>query len=124
LDPSVKSGQNYQYRLCAVYSSGREEILGEIDGNCGMQTRTFAITRIGPNPASSTLNCSISLAQPGEVELVLYDLAGRTVKSERFQAIGNEWDTALNVSGLATGVYSLKASSGSNQAIKRIVIAR
>jgi hypothetical protein len=124
LDSDVKKGQKYLYQLTAIDISGKEQVLGTTQCKMDAYKNTFTISSIYPQPTTNVLTCRLNIAQPGDVEMKLYDLAGRIVKSQRFQANAGEMETMLDVSGLAGGVYMLEAGSSGEKSIKRVVVAR
>jgi hypothetical protein len=112
-----------EYKLEAVLADQSTETLGTT--SCAPAPPAFAITKVYPNPASDVLNIALTLPQAGEVTLDLYDLSGRLVKSTAFTAdSAGETFAKLDVSGLASGLYTLQVSEGGGQAIKRVVVSR
>ncbi len=67
-----------------------------------------------PNPASTVLSVTVDGASPSS--LLLFDVSGRLVLT------GDSGN--LNVSGLASGVYLLRAGSASGMQSARVVISR
>jgi hypothetical protein len=124
IDRAVKPGMRYQYMLEAVLSEGHTTRLGVTDGRSSLLPGSFAITAVYPQPTTSILTCRLNIAQPGELEIKLYDLAGRIVKSQRLNATSGEMETTLDVSELAGGVYMLEAGSNGVKSTKRIVVVR
>lgn len=61
-----------------------------------------------PNPAKDKLNITIDLAQTTEVELNIYDLAGRKMISRKEEMIAKE-AVALSTASLANGTYFYEA---------------
>jgi len=111
-DSSVESGVAYEYKLEAVLDSGAET-LGTTQTTAGLPPASFAILALYPNPASDTLTCLLALPSAGAVELALYDLSGRLVVERRIEVTEpSEMEVFLDVSGLASGVYTIKASLG------------
>ncbi len=110
-DTGVESGVAYEYKLEAVLDSGAET-LGTTQATAGLPT-SFAILALYPNPATDTLTCLLALPSAGAVELALYDISGRLVIERRIEATEpSEMEAILDVSGLASGVYTLRASMG------------
>jgi len=86
---------------------------------------SFSITAIYPNPASDKLTCLLALPSAGPVELSLYDLSGRLVLEKRLEATEpTELEAILDVSMLASGVYTLQMTAFGTTAEGRAVIAR
>lgn len=72
------------------------------------------VLMVSPNPACGVLHVTLDGVSPASVSL--FDLSGRLILS------GNTEN--LNVSGLASGVYLLRAGSGSGFQSTRVIIAR
>ena len=122
-DNTVDSGKSYEYRLEAVLADESTEILGT--ASCAPAPPAFAITKLYPNPASDVLNIALTLPQAGEVTLELYDLSGRVVSSKNIQAVSaGELSEKLDVSGLANGVYTLRATQMNETTSERVVVVR
>ncbi len=111
-DSDVESGVAYEYKLEAMLDIGAET-LGTTQTTAGLPPPSFAILALYPNPASDILTCLLALPSAGAVELTLYDLSGRLV-IERLMEVTepSETEAVLDVSGLASGVYTLRASMG------------
>jgi hypothetical protein len=124
IDRTVKPGVHYQYLLEAILSEGPTTRLGVTDGRSALLPGSFAITAVYPQPTTNILTCRLSIAQPGDVEIKLYDLAGRIVKTQRLNATLGEMVTTLDVSGMTSGVYMFEACSSGEKSTKRIVVAR
>jgi len=111
-DSEVESGVAYEYKLEAMLDIGAET-LGTTQTTAGLPPASFAILALYPNPASDTLTCLLALPSAGAVELALYDLSGRLVIERLIEVTEpSEMEVLLDVSGLASGVYTLRASSG------------
>ena len=81
--------------------------------------------RVYPNPASDYFNVYFTLKKPTEVQLKLYDLAGRLVLSpvQRVFSDPNN-DYSIPVGGLDNGYYFLKVKIGEEVITRRMVVAR
>jgi len=122
-DSTVEPGKTYEYRLEAVLADESTEILGT--ASCAPAPPAFAITKVYPNPASDVLNIALTLPQSGGVTLELYDLTGRVVMSKDIQVISaGELSEQLEVSGLANGVYTLRATQMNETASEKVVVVR
>jgi len=93
------------------------------------QPSTFKLDKNYPNPFNPTTTISYSLLEAGSVELLIYDLRGRIVKSLQtgYQSVGSyytQWN-GLNDQGLGvpTGVYFARLQVGNfTQTIKMIYL--
>jgi len=122
-DEDVDGGITYEYCLEAVLEEGAET-LGTTQVTTGKPS-TFAILSLYPNPASETVTCLLSIPEGGIVELSLYDLSGRMVIEESYElSEPTELSAQLDVSSLASGVYTLQATCGDIQVSKRAVVVQ
>jgi len=123
-DSDVESGVAYEYKLEVVLADDAPEILGTTQATAG-QPNSFAILALYPNPVSDMLTCLLALPEAGAVELALYDISGRLVLERQFEATEPaEMEAMIDVSGLASGVYTLRANQGDVQVSARAVVVR
>jgi len=109
-DFTVEQGVAYEYQLEVVLDIGTEN-LGLTQATVRFPS-SFAILATYPNPATDTLTCLLTVPSDGVVNLALYDLSGRVVLKKRVEVSEpTELSAELDVSGLASGVYTLRASS-------------
>lgn len=64
------------------------------------------------------------LSAPGKARVDLFDVTGRRVTSQRFAARGEASVTLPGTAGLRSGLYFLRATSGHEGVVGRVVIAR
>ena len=78
-----------------------------------------------PNPFKGSTNISFSLQQPGEVELRIYDVAGREVATllDATMAEG-EYDIVWNGTELASGVYYYRLTYGGETQTRRCILLK
>lgn len=79
-----------------------------------------------PNPSSSTLTVELRVEAAGDVEVVLFDVLGRRVRSlySGFTPGLSHTRLHLNTANLSTGIYWIRASTGTAQTAQKIVLAR
>jgi hypothetical protein len=68
-----------------------------------------------PNPASERVFFGYEEKQPDLLEI--YDMMGRTIYS-------GSWIVEFDVTGLAGGIYFVRATSGEESVVKRMEVAR
>jgi hypothetical protein len=123
-DYPVNGGEGGEYKLEAVLADESTETLGTTQVTT-QQPVTFAIVSLYPNPASKTVTCLLSVPTAGSVDLKLYDLSGRIVLEKQVNVSEpNEIPAVLDVSSLASGVYTLQATCGGSGASARCVVAK
>jgi len=76
-----------------------------------------------PNPCRETLNIDFQLEEPAEVEILLFDLAGRQVgEIHQAELIAGEHSIRFDVSNLLPGVYSIRLNAGALSLNNRIIM--
>ncbi|RQV95742.1 T9SS C-terminal target domain-containing protein [bacterium] len=86
--------------------------------------RTFSFT-VYPNPFNSITTLTLSLPGLSDVDVELYDVTGRYVKSitqERMAA--GEHELRVDAAGLPSGIYFVKANAGEYAAVRKVVLVR
>ncbi len=73
---------------------------------------------IYPNPASGVVNIKLGVA--GSVSVSIVDLQGKLILAEQKTMINGE--TALDVSGIQTGMYILRVSSKDSNFVSKLII--
>jgi flagellar hook assembly protein FlgD len=83
-----------------------------------------------PNPFNATTTLRIGLPKAGEVEIEVFDVAGRRVRSERTGTLAAGWRElsfqARDASGqtLPSGVYFYRVKANGETLTRKMVIAR
>ena len=85
----------------------------------------FKLYQNYPNPFNPTTKISYVLKQPGEVKLIVYDLAGKEVKTlvNKFQNSG-EYSVDFKAEGLPSGVYFYRLELNSFIFTKKMILLR
>ena len=65
---------------------------------------------------------SLSLSQPADVNLSLYDISGRLVLAKSYALPTGEQDINIGLGKLAKGVYTVQVETGGITQTKRIVV--
>jgi hypothetical protein len=78
-----------------------------------------------PNPFNPSTEISYTIAKAGNVTLKVYNMLGQEVSTlvNGFQA-ANTYKVNFNASGLSSGAYFYKLSSGNNEMIKKMVLMK
>lgn len=87
--------------------------------------RLPALLTITPNPFTNGTTITFSLTQPGRVELKLYDITGklvRTLKSGDYPA--GDFRVAMPAQSLPAGAYMVKLVTPEKAIIRKVVISR
>jgi hypothetical protein len=105
-------------------------IQGRVDGTLGVTTTNelpqgFQLQQNYPNPFNPSTEISYTISKAGNVSLNVYNMLGQQVASlvNGFQA-ANTYKVNFNASGLSSGVYFYKLSSGNNEIMKKMVLMK
>jgi len=87
-----------------------------------------ALDRVSPNPFGGQVKLRLTLAHPGPVEIVVYDLGGRIVRSLANGAWFTAGEHTLSWDGRcdsgassSAGVYFVRAQAGGDRFVRRVV---
>lgn len=109
-DPPFWTDRNWNIRAVVQYETGVEETL---------TPAAAPVCRLRTNPCRGTARFAVGPVLPGPVRVTLFDAAGRTVLS----SVANSPSFAVDVSGLAPGVYGWRATAGALAASGRVAVA-
>jgi hypothetical protein len=89
-------------------------------------TSPLALSRPSPNPARISTSVHWTLARPATVSLALLDLAGRRMRTivDRADLPAGPYTRAVELAGLAPGLYVLDAAADGSHVSQKLVIAR
>lgn len=79
------------------------------------------ISNIYPNPSNQWLNV-VTGSETGDLDLQLFDIAGRIILKDEFKQVGSNFRTQLNVAEVKDGIYFLRVSIGKVSEIQKVVI--
>lgn len=96
-----------------------EEVFMNMSVVVSVEDRQMVSLRVFPNPASTVLTIESELTQHANAMLRLFDVNGRMVMDKAMNG-----RTQVDVSNLASGVYTLRVLSNHQVATQRIVIQR
>ncbi|MBZ0264868.1 T9SS type A sorting domain-containing protein [bacterium] len=85
----------------------------------------FALNNPYPNPFNPSTTIPFTIPERTEVSLIVYDLLGReTAVLHRGGMTAGKYMVTLNGSQLSSGVYFIKLTTGSDQAVRKIVLLK
>ena len=89
----------------------------------GIKTNKIEFAAIYPNPAKEKLSVVIAAPSSQNLNIVITDISGRTVKQETLFANEGNNQLNLNVAGLQSGTYLIKVScnNGCEAAVQKFV---
>ena len=83
----------------------------------------FALRIEGAMPVREVCRIRYALPDAGPVEIALYDVRGRTVRTTRFAHVAPGVHVAdVRLAGVAAGSYALRLRAGNRTAIRSLVI--
>ena len=96
---------------------------GEVISNSPMITAAGLTLHVYPNPCQSTATLTFTAVSAGEVQILLYDAAGRQLKTvlQENVAQGNHADF-IDLSDLQPGLYLVKAILNNEVMIQKLVV--
>ena len=113
------------YEGMVVHADDRQDgfTINVQDGNANAVQDIVADNGIAlwPNPATDELNVALVGGMKGAVTVMITDLDGRTVKTERMSLAGGRSQLRMATSGLNPGMYLLRISDGSVNLSQRFV---
>ena len=75
-----------------------------------------------PNPANDQATLSISSLVNGELDITLRDAAGRAVRTEQRNVITGTQQLELDLSNIATGVYTVTFELNGARATRQLAV--
>jgi len=85
----------------------------------------FAVSAPAPNPASTSTTIRVTLSEAADVDVAVFDLAGRRVALAFAGRLGpGVSNVAINTAALPAGVYIYRVAAGANVAARKLVVAR
>lgn len=129
IDNKVSSGRTYFYKIDAVSKSGAMEQIGGILAVTVAIPKEFALYQNYPNPFNPTTMIRYDLKEPSDVQIQVFDILGRMVKSMIFQRDAGTFETQIDMTDMASGIYHYRITavgkSGSNFiSSKKMVLMR
>ena len=135
VDEDVEVGETYSYRLADVdYVSNitYHDIISVTvrDDNDLQIPRSLSLSPAFPNPFNPLVNLSFNLKEAAVIELSIYDMQGRLVRTitEGYHGSGDhpfQWDgTDYSGNAQSSGVYLVRLTSGADSQMQRITLLR
>lgn len=139
-DTSISIGEEYQYRILAVDSSGNASrftepvsIIADIRSSTPQQSAppvTFRLHPNYPNPFNPKTNVVYSVARTANVSLVIYDVLGNQIKTliQATQTPGTyqvEWNgTDEFGKNVASGIYLVRYEADDFRDIRKLTLKK
>ena len=78
--------------------------------------------KLFPNPAKDVLNLHFRMNDSNDVEILLYDLQGRTVRRVLYNNQSQKFEQSISTKDVASGIYLIKVNSGNKSMTKKLII--
>ncbi|GAB1419790.1 hypothetical protein MASR2M12_25550 [Bacteroidales bacterium] len=108
-----------------TYSNGctvTDEIVVTVDPCTGIGENSRELRLdLHPNPATNHLNIQLS-GKAGNVSYVLLNYQGQVVYSSENFAVDGRYDTRIDLSAFAKGIYYLRLNSGETSSVRKVVV--
>lgn len=113
---------NGSYRVRAYYANGCDEISNSITFTVGMEEELEALAGIvvSPNPSDGHIQLLPASPLRQKVGIRVVDMFGRELTKSTLKGLSDQY--AMDLSGLAAGVYLLEISTGDARVTHRLVI--
>lgn len=76
--------------------------------------------KLYPNPNNGKFNLNFTLNNKGDAEVVVYDMQGKQVYSEKLPNFQGEYNKPIDISSNAKGIYFVKILQGKHTQVKKI----
>ena len=100
-------------------------IVDAVPENEESQPHGFYLSPVTPNPFNPTTEVEFSIGKPGEIELAVYDIQGRLVRTLLQGSYSpGIYRTSFDASGYASGSYFVRLDAADQQQMQKIVLLR
>jgi hypothetical protein len=124
LPNDVDDWQTQLVALVIDQSTGQILNAKETASDLGIVENPTAVAnmQVYPNPASEFVNISFGMEMADDVNVNIYSMSGRLVKTQNLQDIGGKQSVRVDISSLATGEYLLSLSTNEGAVTKKIIV--
>lgn len=99
-----------------------EDYTVNISGGLSVEEEVFENFKLYPNPSEGIVNVSLILDSIESIQIDLFDLLGRIIKTTIFENNNLIFNKQLHYNNLAKGVYLVKVKQGNKITSKQIII--
>jgi hypothetical protein len=121
----IISHSNRTLRLASHGNGAYEMSLPDLPDETGAVPESFTLFQNYPNPFNPSTTISFELSEPAGVNLSVFDVSGRLVRTLIDESRGRgEHTTVFNSDGLASGVYFYRLLVGNETASKKMTVIK
>jgi hypothetical protein len=105
-------------------SSCSEEDMKRINKQAGTTDGQLKVEKMNffPNPSTGKFNLSFDLPERGDTEIMIMNMEGRSVYSEKLSNFSGNYNKEIDISKNAKGVYFVRVEQGKHAQVKKIVL--
>jgi len=96
------------------------EVCSTVTTVLNVEEEVFEGFKIFPNPSNGAVNISLLTDQQDKVNVSLYDMTERLIRSQKFASINQNFNEQFSYGIISEGVYILRVSQG-NKIISKII---
>ncbi len=115
------SGGSFTVKLTVTNACGTSDTTITLNGVSLTENGLSRNLRLFPNPASSILYIEVGNVSSADITVRVMDMSGKLVLSSGYDASGNSFESSLDISDLAQGVYMIEVTDGANTAVRRLI---
>jgi len=93
----------------------------EITDQLSSQEFSFSDFSLWPNPSTGVFNLSFIPAASDKIEVTLYDISGRLIRTNVFDNNSEKFNAALDYSAIGNGLYFISVSNGEYRTSKKLI---
>lgn len=99
--------------------------IGVADESKSLVPEDFGLVQVYPNPTNATFNTILQNMSPGQYELTLFDISGRTIETRWLKLnTSGKYHLSWEVDGYTSGNYLLRIAGGESVWLKRVTIVK
>jgi hypothetical protein len=119
-------GGSYSYRLKQIDRDGAYEYSNEVEASMAMTAEAYTIMQNYPNPFNPSTTIRFAVPADQQVELKVFNVLGQEVKTlfNGIAAGGVLHAVQFDATGLPSGMYLYRLSTGGKTEVKRMLLMR
>jgi hypothetical protein len=124
VDNALSVSGRYKYRLKQIDIDGKYEYSQEIEVEFGIPAE-FEVAQNYPNPFNPTTTISYSIPERTNVQLIIFNLLGQTVKTLfNKEHLPGKYNFEVDASNFSSGTYFYRLSTDKNVETKKMILLK